>query len=185
LKNVCDKRATKTSYLGNGTNRGKKKFTVDPNKFLYNVDTLWYTFDALNYDAVMQQGLLDKLQAGKMLAEEGTYSTAMDYVQVDLERYDYPVTFEIQASGQAPVYAFSIRNHDMAFYFARRRRDDGTYPVKVQIKTSLSFGKWVCMMLIRRVYTYCLDSVLSVKQLSQTVLICVYIVISGIGGIVT
>ncbi|GAC43081.1 hypothetical protein PPOP_2448, partial [Paenibacillus popilliae ATCC 14706] len=90
----------------------------------------WYTFDALNYDAVMQQGLLDKLQTGKMLAEEGTY---MDYVQVDLERYEYPVTFEIQASGQAPVYAFSVRNHDMAFYFARRRRDDGTYPIKVQI----------------------------------------------------
>nr|WP_176451863.1 replication initiation protein [Paenibacillus popilliae]BAQ95616.1 replication initiation protein [Paenibacillus popilliae ATCC 14706] len=113
-----------------GSRRGQKQFKPDPEKFLYNVDTLWYTFDALNYDAVMQQGLLDKLQTGKMLAEEGSY---MDYVQMDLERYDYPVTFEIQASGQAPVYAFSIRNHDMAFYFARRRRDDGTYPIKVQI----------------------------------------------------
>ncbi|GAC41457.1 transcriptional regulator, partial [Paenibacillus popilliae ATCC 14706] len=37
-----------------GSRRGQKQFKPDPEKFLYNVDTLWYTFDALNYDAVMQ-----------------------------------------------------------------------------------------------------------------------------------
>lgn len=57
----------------------------------------------------------------------------MDYIQVKLDRYEYPITFEIQSNGQAPTYAFCIRNHDMSFYFAKRRRGDATYPVKVQI----------------------------------------------------
>ena len=114
----------------NGSNRGKKRFCPDPNRFLFNVDTLWYTYDADNFDDVMQDWLSERLQNGKEVAEEGE---GTDYIQVDIERYDYPVTFSVEAHGQAPIYAFQIRNQDMAIYFARRRRNDGTFPVKVQI----------------------------------------------------
>lgn len=103
----------------------------DPNKFLFNIDTLWYTYDACNYDKVMEQGLQNKLELGKSVAEsDSAYS---DYIQVNLPRYEYPVTFEIQANGQAPLYRYCIRNHDMAFYFARKRRGDNSFPIKVQI----------------------------------------------------
>ncbi len=118
--------------LKNGTVRGKKRFAPDPSKFLFNVDTLWYTYDALNYDEVMNAGLLDRLEKGKIIADN--VQGYLEYIQVQLDRYEYPVTLEIQASGQAPLYAFCIRNHDIAIYFSRKRRDDGrTYPVKVQI----------------------------------------------------
>lgn len=113
-----------------GTMRGKKIYKPDPSRFLFNVDTLWYTYDASNYDEVMQSGLAEKLQNGKEVAEDTGH---LDYIQVELDRYDYPVTFEIQARGQAPIYAWQMRNYDIAVYFARRRRNDGTYPIKVQI----------------------------------------------------
>lgn len=114
----------------NGTVRGKKRFMPDSKRCVFNVDTLWYTYDADNYDEVMQAGFLDKLIDGKSVAEEGE---GTDYVQVQTSRYEYPVTFSVESSGQAPIYAFQIRNADMAIYFARRRRNDGTFPVKVQI----------------------------------------------------
>lgn len=115
----------------NGTDRkGKKLFKPDPKRFLFNIDTLWYTYDAWNYDEVMQDGLQDRLMTGKMLAEDGE---GKEYIELPLSRYEYPATFEIAASGQAPIYAYQMRNKDMAFYFARRRRNDGTFPVKVQI----------------------------------------------------
>lgn len=114
----------------NGTVRGKKRYCPDPKHFLFNVDTLWYTYDADNYDAVMQEGLMQRLIDGKSISENGEDT---DYIQLLLGRYEYPVTFSIESSGQAPIYAFQIRNQDMAIYFARRRRNDGTYPVKVQI----------------------------------------------------
>lgn len=118
--------------LAKGSSRGKKLFQPDPKKFIFNVDTLWYTYDALNYDEVMADGLLSKLETGKAFAESEMEKLA--YIQVKLDRYDYPVTFEIMPMGQPPLYAFCIRNYDMAFYFSRRRRHDGkTYPVKVQI----------------------------------------------------
>jgi hypothetical protein len=113
-----------------GSDRGKKKFKPDPSHFLFNVDTLWYTYDADNYDEVMQGGLMQRLIDGKSVAEDGE---GTDYIQLEIGRYEYPVTFAIGDKGQKPVYAFQIRNQDMAIYFARRRRNDGTYPVKVQI----------------------------------------------------
>lgn len=116
----------------NGTVRGKKRYKPDPSKFLFNVDTLWFTYDALNYDEIMDTGFSSKLELGKVFAENDV--GFKDYVQVKLERYDYPVTFEIEAHGQAPIYSYCIRNHDMAFYFSKKRRLDGrTFPVKVQI----------------------------------------------------
>jgi hypothetical protein len=114
----------------NGTYRGKKQFKPDPTRFLFNVDTLWYTYDADNYDEVMQDGLIQRLIDGKSVSEDGE---GTDYIQLEIGRYEYPVTFSIESHGQAPIYAFQIRNQDMAIYFARRRRNDGTFPVKVQI----------------------------------------------------
>lgn len=114
----------------NGSYRGKKRFMPDSKRCVFNVDTLWYTYDADNYDEIMQAGLHDKLVDGKSVAEDGD---GVDYIQVQTSRYEYPVTFSIESSGQAPIYAYQIRNADMAIYFARRRRNDGTFPVKVQI----------------------------------------------------
>ncbi|MMZ55304.1 hypothetical protein D1872_171500 [compost metagenome] len=118
-----------TLKWGAGRN-GKKRYKPDPERFIFNVDTLWYTYDSDNYDEVMQSGLMSRLVNGKSVAEDGE---GTDYIEVKLHRYEYPVTFSIESGGQAPIYAFQIRNADMAIYFARRRRNDGTYPVKVQI----------------------------------------------------
>ncbi|MEK5257645.1 replication initiation protein, partial [Paenibacillus sp. FSL F4-0125] len=87
----------------NGTVRGKKRYCPDPKHFLFNVDTLWYTYDADNYDAVMQEGLMQRLIDGKSISENGEDT---DYIQLLLGRYEYPVTFSIESSGQAPIYAF-------------------------------------------------------------------------------
>lgn len=114
----------------NGTVRGKKQYRPDPKRFIWNIDTMWYTYDADNYDSVMSDGFMQRLEEGKSHADE---TGRRQYVQVELERYAYPVTFEIEPGGQAPIYAFQIRNKDMAIYFARKRRNDGTFPVKVQI----------------------------------------------------
>ncbi|MFK4475786.1 hypothetical protein ABH897_005586 [Paenibacillus sp. RC73] len=112
-----------------GSDRGKDKYAPDPSRFVFNVDTLWYTFDAWNFDEVMAAGLMQTLVEGKEVAEEGR----PDNIQVKLERYQYPATFQIEAGGQRPIYAYQIRNQDMAIFFAKKRRNDGTYPVKVQI----------------------------------------------------
>jgi hypothetical protein len=123
-----------------GSRRGRKQYQPDPKRLLFNVDTLWYTFDAENYDGVMgdmlnpdeakRHGLSERLERGKAVAEGVTLK---DYIQVKLERYENPFIFEIQAGGQAPVYGYHIRNEDMAIYFARRRRNDETFPIKIQI----------------------------------------------------
>lgn len=111
---------------------GKQRYQPDPSKFIFNIDTLWYTYDALNYDSVMDSGLSNKLELGKAFADND--QGYLDYVQVKLPRYEHPVTFEIQPNGQAPLYRYIIRNYDMAFYFSKQRRLDGrTFPVKVQI----------------------------------------------------
>jgi len=123
-----------------GSRRGEKLYQPDPKRFLYNVDTLWYTYDAENFEAVMgdilssnqdqHNKLSEKLEKGKIKASN---SKLKDYIQVKLKRYENPIIFEIQTFGQAPVYAYQIRNEDMAFYFANRRRGDDTFPIKVQI----------------------------------------------------
>lgn len=114
----------------NGSLRGKKLFAPDPRRFIFNIDTLWYTYDAENYDAVMQEWLQEVLQLGKELAEEGEIP---EPISVSLARYETPVEFDIQPNGQRPIYTYQIRNHDMAIFFAKKRRNDGTFPVKVQI----------------------------------------------------
>jgi len=113
-----------------GSVNGKRTLRPSQKRFLFNVDTLWYTFDAENYGSVMSDGLLERLKEGKLIAEE---RKTKNYLTVRLKRYENPITFEIQAYGQAPIYAFCIRNEDIAIYLARQRRGDETYPIKVQI----------------------------------------------------
>jgi hypothetical protein len=113
-----------------GSDRGKKKFAPDPSRFVFNIDTLWYTYDAENYDEVMQDGLFNTLQVGRDLAEDGGLP---DPIRVQLNRYETPAFFNIEPNGQRPIYYYQIRNNDMAFFFAKKRRNDGTFPIKVQI----------------------------------------------------
>ena len=47
--------------------KGNQKFRPDPNKFLFNIDTFWYNVDILNYDEVMESGLLEELENGRQL----------------------------------------------------------------------------------------------------------------------
>ncbi|MCP3781716.1 MULTISPECIES: hypothetical protein [Paenibacillus] len=113
-----------------GSTRGKRKFVPDPKRFVFNIDTLWYTYDAENYDEVMQDGLFNTLQVGRDLAEDGGLP---DPIRVQLNRYETPAFFNIEPNGQRPIYYYQIRNNDMAFFFAKKRRNDGTFPIKVQI----------------------------------------------------
>lgn len=113
-----------------GSTRGKRKFVPDPKRFVFNIDTLWYTYDAENYDEVMQDGLFNTLQVGRDLAEDGGLP---DPIHVQLNRYETPAFFNIEPNGQRPIYYYQIRNNDMAFFFAKKRRNDGTFPIKVQI----------------------------------------------------
>ncbi|MRC13974.1 replication initiation protein, partial [Bacillus thuringiensis] len=49
-----------------GTERnGSPRVRPDYKKFLFNIDTSWYNIDILNYDEVMQNGLLDALNDGR------------------------------------------------------------------------------------------------------------------------
>ncbi|MET3212235.1 UNVERIFIED_CONTAM: hypothetical protein ABIC26_005257 [Paenibacillus sp. PvR008] len=113
-----------------GSTRGKRKFVPDPKRFVFNIDTLWYTYDAENYDEVMQDGLFNTLQVGRDVAEDGGLP---DPIRVQLNRYETPAFFNIEPNGQRPIYYYQIRNNDMAFFFAKKRRNDGTFPIKVQI----------------------------------------------------
>ncbi|MED3219954.1 replication initiation protein, partial [Bacillus thuringiensis] len=105
--------------------KGNQKFRPDPNKFLFNIDTFWYNVDILNYDDVMENGLLAELQSGREFY--------MDYnekktIKVQLPTYENPLTFAVEL-GQKPLYQFSLRNDDIAIFFSRRYRDDGQYPI--------------------------------------------------------
>jgi hypothetical protein len=114
----------------NGTDRdGKPRFRVDSSKFLFNVDTFYYTVDAVNYDDVLTGGLLEQLEQGRSSYYE---SNNLDFIEIKLEKYENPTIFEINP-GQRPWYGYCIRNNDFAIYFMTKRRGDDTYPIKVQI----------------------------------------------------
>ncbi|MEB9593385.1 replication initiation protein [Bacillus cereus] len=124
--------------MKNGKDRkGNQKFCPDPKKFLFNIDTFWYNVDILNYDDVMENGLLEELENGRQLH--------MDYneektVEVRLPSYENPLVFVVKG-GQKPLYQFSLRNDDIAIFFSRRYRHDGQYPIKVQINQFLLWDK--------------------------------------------
>lgn len=122
-----------------GSRRGQPLYTPDADKMLFNVDTFWYTVDVENYDAVMDDWLRERLNAGRNALEDGE---DLEFIEIVLEDYENPLLFEI-GKGQKPVYAYQIRNNDFAFYFTKRKRDDKTYPIKVQINQFVLWDKKV------------------------------------------
>lgn len=121
-----------------GSSRGKPTFIPNKENFLFNVDTFWFTIDIDNYDDIMNGYLREELETGRAALDEGEVKT----IDVTLSGYDNPISFEI-GRGQAPVYAYQIRNQDFAFYFTKRKREDKTYPIKVQINQFILWDKKV------------------------------------------
>ncbi|MEC0834589.1 replication initiation protein, partial [Bacillus atrophaeus] len=105
-----------------------KRFVPDPDKYLYNIDTFWFNVDCSNYQEVMDNGFGRLLSTGREnYMDTGQAST----VDVAISAYENPVLFEI-LPGQPPAYQYSIRNKDMAVYFAKNARED-QMPMKVQL----------------------------------------------------
>lgn len=123
----------------NGTSRGKSLYVPDPDKFLFNVDTFWYTVDVHNYDAVMDASLRERLIEGRNALSDGDDA---EVIKIKLQDYENELSFEI-GGGQKPVYAYQLRNADFAFYFTKRKRDDKTFPIKVQINQFILWDKKV------------------------------------------
>lgn len=110
----------------NGSNAGRR---VDPKRFLFNVDTLYYSALASNYDEVMADGLMNNLQMGREQAEK--FENEKHIISINLPRYENPLSFEILGKGKT-AYSYQIRNEDYAFYFVRQQHEDN-FPIYVQI----------------------------------------------------
>ncbi|MGG0816181.1 replication initiation protein [Paenibacillus alvei] len=119
--------------------KGAQRYDVDPERFLFNVDTFWYTVDCDNYDDVMDSWLRERLIEGRTALSDGEEPHT---ISVELEDYENPLSFDI-GGGQKPAYAYQLRNADFAFYFTPRRRADDTYPIKVQINQFILWDKKV------------------------------------------
>lgn len=112
--------------------KGEQRFAPDPNKYLFNIDTLHYTIEIRNYDAIMDAGLRQRLEDGLSHYYDSEEGELLNTIEVPLQGYENPVVFEIM-SGSRGVGRYSIRNKDYAFYFRKSDNVPGTYPVKVQI----------------------------------------------------
>ncbi|MEC1715001.1 replication initiation protein [Schinkia azotoformans] len=108
----------------------------DPDKFLYNIDTFWFNADAINYQEVMDNWLREKLVSARDTFLDGGQSKIL---KLELSGYDEPIIFEIMG-GQPPAYQYSIRNSDIAIYFAKNQRDN-QMPMKVQINQFILWEK--------------------------------------------
>jgi hypothetical protein len=117
----------------NGVYNGKQKTVVDPTKFLFNIDTLYFTIDAPNYNQVMDQGFLEQLEQGRDQYFEAETENDFSEIHVIVPDYEHPISFQILI-GQRPHYMVQMRSQDMAFYFVKRKKDNQShYPIKVQI----------------------------------------------------
>jgi hypothetical protein len=132
----------------NGKKNGKTMYKPDPNRFIFNVDTLWFTIDIDNYDEVMDSGLKQVLMEGRESLADGDEPHV---IEIDLRGYENNLLFEI-GGGQKPVYAYQIRNEDYAFYFTKRKREDKTFPVKVQINQFKLWDKGAIDAYIEAIY---------------------------------
>lgn len=108
----------------------------DPDKYIYMVDTFWYNCDSSNYDDVIKLYYNYFLEGRNAVADGDEILT----LEVDLPQYDQPISFQIQ-SGQKPNYSFSIRSNDVAIYFAKSKRKDDQYPMKVQLNQFILWEK--------------------------------------------
>jgi hypothetical protein len=115
----------------NGTNKnGKPQFKINKDNFLYNVDTLYYSAYAENFNEVMNSGFRDFLEGGKENAQK--FESKLSF-GLDLHKYNYPVTFDIEGFGKT-TYSYQIRNEDYAFYFMKEYDErNSAYPIYVQI----------------------------------------------------
>lgn len=130
--------ATFTAKNGKDRN-GNPRFKPDAKKYLYNVDTLWLNADSVNYDEVMENGLLERLNSGReYYLSEGEYLT----IDVTLAGYENEVSYKIMP-GDPPLYQYSIRNDDLAIYFSKKRREDNTFPMRIQINQFILWDKGI------------------------------------------
>lgn len=122
----------------NGTVRNKPRFKPDPAKYLYNIDTFWFNVDCSNYQEVMDGGFRHLLRSGREAVADTGQASVID---VEIGAYENPVLFEI-LGGQPPAYQYSIRNKDMAVYFASNARED-QMPMKVQLNQFILWEKGI------------------------------------------
>lgn len=125
----------------NGTYKGKQRFICDPSKFIFNIDTFWFTIDALNYNDVLEDYLLDQLQSGRDKLDDGI----QEHTLLLHPDYDNPIAFAFK--GARYPYSYTLRSNDMAFTFMKRRIEvDGkapTYPIKVEINQYILWEKGI------------------------------------------
>ncbi|MDQ4712326.1 replication initiation protein [Bacillus subtilis] len=115
-----------------------KRFVPDPDKYLYNIDTFWFNVDCSNYQDIMDEGFGRLLSTGRENYMDTGQALTVD---VKISAYENPVLFEI-LGGQPPAYQYSIRNKDMAIYFAKNARED-QMPMKVQLNQFLLWEKGI------------------------------------------
>lgn len=108
---------------------GKNAFIPDEKRFLFNVDTLYYSAFSVNYNEVMQDGLLLDLEVGKEHASK--FEGDLHTIDVKLPRYNHNIIFEILPNGKT-AYSYQIRNEDFAFYFAKEN-SGSNFPIYVQL----------------------------------------------------
>lgn len=122
----------------NGSLRGKPIFKPDPDRFLFNIDTLYLNIESHFYEEVMDAGLRDILLEGR--EHQADYGECLT-IDVKVPEYENEIVFEVQ-KGQAPQYQYSIRNDSMAIYFSKSLRDSSA-PIKIQINQFLLWDKGV------------------------------------------
>lgn len=113
------------------------RYRPDPNRFLYNVDTLWYNIEAENYEDNFYE-LEPYLLEGRQSFNDNEDLKTLDIIIPPNDGY---TSFEIQG-GQPPAYSYSIRSKDLAVYFAKSKRENQS-PMKVQINQEILWEKGV------------------------------------------
>lgn len=115
---------------------GTVQYKPDPKKYLYNIDTLYLNADCVNYEQVMEGGLLSRLIHGREYLLD---TNENQFIELDIVGYDNPLIFKI-SHGDPPLYQFSIRNDDIAIYFSKARRENNM-PMRIQINQFVLWEK--------------------------------------------
>lgn len=118
------------------TKKKGKRFFPDEKKFLFNIDTVWFNVNAENYQLAMDEYLGELLREGREYLMDTDEKLLFD---VDIPGYENKIVFEIHG-GQPPLYQYSLRNDDIAIYFAKNERES-QLPMKVQINQSILWEK--------------------------------------------
>ncbi len=121
-----------------GTSRGKTVFRPDPDKFLFNIDTLWLNIESYFYDDIMLAGLRDLLIEGR--EHKSDFGEQLSF-ELKIPEYENPLVFEIH-HGEPPLYQYSIRNESMAIYFSKNYRETHA-PMRLDIGQFLLWDKGV------------------------------------------